>query len=177
MKATFSVNICNNQFSLQTININDIEYLRQWKNEHKEFFFYKNEISKIEQENWFFELNKRLSDHIFIVYDNTSPVGCIGARLTESCVDIYNVILGNKIYKGKHVMKNALWAVVSLNSLLYFAKPNRVSVLKNNPAINWYEKIGFKIINNFQDYVLMEFQDSIIDTKYNFNINISLPLI
>ena len=177
MKTEVTVRICDNHFELKTINIKDAEVLRLWKNEHKEFFFYNKEISSQEQQDWIKSLSKRLNDYMFIISEDKIPVGCIGSRLLDDYVDIYNVILGNKEYKGKHVMKNALWAVVSLCNLIYMNKSIRVSVLNNNPAIKWYEKIGFQIIDRFQDYVLMQFENSIIDTQYDFKINITLPTI
>ncbi len=175
MKTEIKVMICQKQFMLRSSVQEDIEVLRLWKNYHKEFFFYKNEITKEEQYSWFNALAERANDHMFIIEDKQNPVGCIGARLYSEYVDIYNVILGDKNYKGKHIMKNALWAVVSLSNFIYNFKPVCVSVLKSNPAINWYEKIGFEKVSTFEKHVVMQFMNNTIDTKYNFCLNITLP--
>ncbi|MBG0764705.1 MAG: GNAT family N-acetyltransferase, partial [Tissierellales bacterium] len=123
---------------MRSVEEKDAETLRNWKNEHKEHFFFKKEISKDDQLIWFKTFHERLNDFMFIIEDKNQPIGCIGARLYQESIDIYNVILGDKKYKGKHVMKNALWATVSFSNLIYYSKPVRVKVLTTNPAREWY---------------------------------------
>ncbi len=175
MKMTANTRICNDRYFLRTVEMDDAESLRIWKNEHKEFFFQKKEITPDEQAKWISSLNDREHDHMFVVMDNDKRIGCIGARLYNNAVDIYNVILGDKQYKGQHVMKNALWAMSSLCSLIYPGKQQIVRVLLNNPAIMWYQKIGFKTVETIEDHVIMQFDPLIISEKYDFSINISLP--
>ncbi len=138
--------ICGREFSLRTISYDDIQVLREWKNKHKEFFFLKTDISPEEQMQWYESFRTRENDHMFVVFKGNIHVGCLGARLKNDCIDFYNIILGDKSYKGKHVMTNSLLAVVSICSIRYPGMPIRVSVLKTNPAIEWYKKIGFEII-------------------------------
>ena len=45
MKTIFFTIIADEQISMRTIELKDVENLRIWKNSHKEFFFYKKEIS------------------------------------------------------------------------------------------------------------------------------------
>jgi RimJ/RimL family protein N-acetyltransferase len=165
-----------NKLTFRSIEKRDIEVLRIWKNQHNEFFFYKKEITFEEQEQWFKDLNNRLHDHMFIVTAGEEYVGCIGARLYQECIDIYNVILGDKKYSGQKVMSTALYAIVAFCNLIYRDKPIRVRVLRNNPAINWYKRIGFRTIDYFEDHVLMEFNPDVQKQSFLFKIEIFLPI-
>ena len=176
MKTKVKVNICDQKFTLRTIDLNDAEVLRLWKNDHKEFFFCKLEISHEDQKSWIKSLSERKDDHMFIIMHREKPIGCIGVRLYQEFADIYNVILGDKEYRGKHLMTNALKSVVSLCTLIFDNKPVRVRVLRTNPAIKWYEKIGFNIIDYYDDHVVMQYRTESINEKYDFDLNITLPL-
>lgn len=175
MKLNVKAELLSEKLILKSIDKNEIETIRIWKNEHKQYFFYQKDISEVEQLSWFDKFELNINDHMFIINDDKTPVGCIGARLINNYVDIYNVILGNKEYKGKHLMKNALWSVVTLFRYIYKTDNFQVSVLKNNPAIMWYEKIGFYKTEEFEDYIILKFNPNIINEKYNFKIDINLP--
>jgi len=177
MKTRATTHFCEEKFTLRSVLKTDAEVLRKWKNDHKEFFFHKQEISKEEQEKWIESLNARKDDHMFIIMDNETPIGSVGTRLYQEFVDIYNVILGDKSYKGKHVMTHAVWATVAFSNLVFVNKPVRVRVLRSNPAIKWYEKIGFNTIDYFDDHIFMQFRSQDIKTKCDFNIDITLPII
>jgi RimJ/RimL family protein N-acetyltransferase len=177
MKTKVTTKICEGNYILRTASKRDAEILRQWKNDHREFFFYKQEISKEEQEKWIDSLENRENDHMFIIMDDNKPVGSVGTRLYQEFVDIYNVILGDKSYKGKHVMTDAVWATVAFSNLVFVNKPVRVRVLRTNPAIKWYEKIGFNTIDYFDDHIFMQFRNQDIKTRFDFNIDITLPII
>ena len=174
MKTKASVMICDNRFNLRTIESDDTEVLRIWKNEHKEYFFYKKDITEEEQQLWFKAFSERQDDHMFVIEDNLKPIGCIGVRLHNNIVDVYNVILGDKKYKGMHVMTTALWAVVCFSNLIYKGKPASVRVLQSNPAIKWYEKIGFNLIGYNEDHIVMKFENTNFNESFNFKINILL---
>jgi len=176
MKAIVKTKICEGRFTLRSVIQSDAEILRKWKNEHREFFFYKHEISKEEQEKWIESFNERETDHMFIIMDEGKPVGLVGTRLYQEFVDIYNVILGDKSYKGEYVMTNAVWATVAFSDLVFKNRPIRVRVLRNNPAIKWYEKIGFNNIDYFDDHVVMQFRKNTNPKSYDFDLNITLPL-
>lgn len=176
MKIKAYTEICDNKYVVRTISNEDAEILRLWKNEHRQFFFYNKEISFDEQKLWMDQMNRRTNDFMFIVENNSVPIGCVGARVIEDFVDIYNVILGNKLYKGKHIMTEALWSVVSFCTLFFNSMPIRVRVLKSNPAIKWYEKIGFILTKDNSDYVEMQFMEKVITNHYKFNLIVYLPL-
>jgi RimJ/RimL family protein N-acetyltransferase len=175
MKTTVVNTILDDQVSMRSILLSDIEFLRKCKNDHKDFFFYKNEITKEAQLSWFNEFMLKNDDHMFVIEHNGTLIGCIGVRLYQEFADIYNVILGNKAYLGKHIMTFAVEATVAFSNLIYPNVPVRVRVLRNNPAIKWYEKIGFKTIDYFEDHLMMQFYNEQMNNTYMFNIEIELP--
>jgi ribosomal protein S18 acetylase RimI-like enzyme len=129
----------------------DIELLRKWKNKNRKYFFYKQIITKKQQLKWFKDYSDRIDDYIFIVMYGDLRVGCIGFRLIDDVIDIYNVILGDIHFKSKGIMSQAL-------NLMYGFMPDKditVKILTDNPAIKWYEKNGFFKINENKDYILM----------------------
>ena len=137
----------------------DIEYLRLLKNAHSEFFFHKQEIAQDQQEAWFLSYQSRMNDFMFIVWLNGARIGCMGIRLIDNKWDVYNVILGDYDHKGAGLMGR------SFQAMLTFARyirdtPIGLSVLKNNPAIWWYQKNGFKIDSDFLDHFVMSFDPS-----------------
>jgi len=162
--------ICEGKFAIRSVRECDIETLRIWKNAHKEFFFLKTEITKAMQKEWYRVFSARQNDHMFVVLDSNKYVGCIGARYQDDYVDLYNIILGDKEFKGKHVMVNALWSIATLSNQLYTDKPIRVRVLESNPAVNWYKKIGFVAFSVERDFVNMELDWKKITCQYSFSI-------
>ena len=78
---------------LRTINENDIEDLRSWKNENKNSFFLSQDITPEQQQKWFTAFSARENDHMFIVEQQTEghwkKIGCMGFRRLddEGCVD------------------------------------------------------------------------------------------
>lgn len=144
------------QFSMRTITEEDIEVLRQWKNSHREFFFHKDLISPEQQTLWYRQFSEAADDHMFVIVVEATIIGCIGARLLNGCVDIYNVILGRKEYGRRGIMSSALKATCAFVGLLYSGRPIQVRVLKENSAIRWYEKNHFVLTLMQEDHVVME---------------------
>jgi hypothetical protein len=146
---------------LRVAEVTDIEYLRELKNSHREYFFHKLEISHQQQFEWFAEYQSRLNDFMFIVSLNNVRLGCMGIRLRDNAWDVYNVILGDQRYKGAGWMGRAFQAMLSFSIGIHQA-PIGLSVLKNNPAIWWYEKNGFKVASEFSDHFMMLFDSSLV---------------
>lgn len=132
----------------------DIQYLRELKNLHREFFFYKDIITAEQQNVWFEKYLTRGDDYMFIVQTNNQKVGCMGIRLQDSCWDVYNVILGDHEFKGSGIMGRAFQLMLNF-ALSERDLPIRLNVLKNNPAIWWYEKNGFIITSDSPDFLTM----------------------
>ncbi len=143
--------------SLRLITIDNLENLRQWKNDHREFFFFKGEITSEQQREWFDKYQERPNDYMFIVLADNIEIGCIGIRLIDGIWDLYNVILALTEYGGKGLMSRALMDIVHFANLQNFVSITS-KVLKKNPAVSWYRKNGFVIISEKEDYYNMLYQ-------------------
>jgi RimJ/RimL family protein N-acetyltransferase len=131
-----------NNVSLDTISSSDLDNLRNWKNAHRKYFFLKSIITKKMQLQWFEEFKQRDDDYMFILNYEENKIGCIGYRLLDGLVDIYNVILGNKSFASKGLMSFAIKLLCSY-ILDNYKSDITVRVLLDNPARKWYEKNGF----------------------------------
>ena len=139
---------------IRSIKIKDIEILRNWKNQNKNFFFTKKAISIPQQKKWFQLYNQQTYDLMFMVVFEEENFGCMGMRWIKNNWDIYNVMLGNKKYGSKGYMGQAFKVMTNLAKELKIG-PIKLNVIKRNPAIKWYEKQGFKIINSYKRYHIM----------------------
>jgi len=137
------------------IGPSDLENLRVWKNAHRQFFFHRQEIQPVQQQEWYAGYMQRPNDYMFIVKQGGQAIGCMGIRLLEDGWDVYNVILGIADFAGRGLMGRALQLI------LKFARDRRhrlisLKVLKKNPAIGWYKKNGFRITADDGDHLIMQ---------------------
>ncbi len=140
---------------LRTIVREDIELLREWKNQHRQFFFHKGNITEKEQSEWYERWSQFDDDHLFMIISGSERVGCIGTRFYNKTSDIYNVILGAKEYGGKGVMADALYATIAISQFLRPAAAVCVRVLRENPAVGWYKRNGFVEVTANVEFVTM----------------------
>jgi RimJ/RimL family protein N-acetyltransferase len=134
----------------------DLEHLRKWKNEQKQFFFYQEEITHNQQDQWYEGYLKRPNDIILMTEYEQQIFGCMGIRWQENHWDIYNVILGFRKFGGRGLMGNAFSAMLDF-AVAYKASPISLQVLKKNPAVQWYQKQGFEITETRESFFLMMF--------------------
>jgi RimJ/RimL family protein N-acetyltransferase len=162
-------------FSLRTMGEDDIELLRDWKNEHRQFFFHKDIISREQQQGWFGRFEQARDDHMFVVMVEGRKIGCMGVRLLEGGVDVYNVILGVKGYGRKGIMSAALNGVCAYGRFLYPGRPVQLRVLTDNPAVPWYEKNGFQIIARRDDHLVMELK-GVVSGQFRCRLELTIPM-
>ena len=149
---------------LRAIGREDIENLRIWKNRHKNSFFLNRDILPEEQERWFAAFQDRADDYMFVVEQAAAgdwqSIGCLGFRklADEASVDAYNIMRGEKgAHAASFTMSDAFRAMLAFAASRYADLPIRCKVLCNNPAVEWYKKNDFSIIENVNDeYYLME---------------------
>ena len=145
-----------NNIRLRLAEHGDNELLRTWKNNNKRSFFYQQEISPNQQKEWFFAYQKRENDYIFMVEEfvdlKYEPIGCMGFRVKDEEIDLYNIIRGKKsrtgasMHRAMHIMLNYI--------LLKYDLPLKCDVLKDNPAVDWYKKCGFDILREIEYYIM-----------------------
>jgi len=159
---------------LRTIGKEDIENLRIWKNTNKGSFFLNKDITSAQQEKWFENFRERGDDYMFIVEQKVAEdwkeIGCLGFRklADEGCVDAYNIIRAIKIEPASFTMSDAFRLMLAFADSLYENLPIRCKVLVNNPAVEWYKKNDFSVVDRVDDeYYLMELSK---DSLKNFNL-------
>jgi RimJ/RimL family protein N-acetyltransferase len=153
---------------LRSISSEDIESLREWKNKNRKSFFYNKIITPGQQKKWYEDYSKRSDDYIFIINFMSSAIGCIGFRLSDGLIDIYNVILGKKEFGGRGLMGNALRLLCSY-IIDSFKEDITLNVLSNNKAKNWYKNNGFMEAGSRDDFIFMKLSiNKFKNLKYNF---------
>ena len=141
--------------SLRSIQQADQANLRNWKNKNRNGFFYKEIITEEEQLKWYHGYLSRLNDYMFIVQVGSVDIGCMGFRLMNEGWDIYNVILGNPDFGKKGNMAHAFTIMCSFAQSLNLINIS-AKVVKENPALDWYCRNGFRVAATFNDYIEIE---------------------
>ena len=126
---------------LFTIEKSDIEALRVNKNKNREFFFLKDEITEEDQEKWYQAFQEREDDHMFVCKESGKVFGCMGFRLFENKVDAYNIM---RFCESSYSIKFCFSKMLEAAKIEFPEKKIQVRVLKTNPAISWYESLGFE---------------------------------
>jgi ribosomal protein S18 acetylase RimI-like enzyme len=142
---------------LRSVSQTDLEFLRKWKNEQKLFFLYQDEITANQQEQWYESFKQRPNDIMLITEYSQQIFGCMGIRWREHNWDVYNVILGLQEFGGRGLMGLAFSKLLNLAGSLKSAKIS-LQVLKTNPAVKWYQKQGFEIVETHDSFFFMIFQ-------------------
>jgi hypothetical protein len=150
--------ICSREYPairLRTAGEQDLENLRKWKNANRKSFFYQNEISPGEQVRWFDGFRGRENDFMFVVEECTATsarsFGCVGFRILDDVIDIYNIIRGEHAANAEARMSDAVRIMCSYARSLS-SKQIACKVLVDNSAVEWYLGIGFAICRKNETY-------------------------
>ncbi len=133
------------EIRLRTIDAADCERLRVWKNGHRRAFFYQEEITPEGQALWYAGYRARPDDYMFVIETRAGEaIGCVAVRLLPGGhADIYNVIVGDPAQAGRGYGGQAVRLASSYAHML--APAVTVKVLRDNPAVAFYEKVGYDI--------------------------------
>jgi ribosomal protein S18 acetylase RimI-like enzyme len=142
------------EICLRTIETADIEDLRLWKNANSLSFFLKEKISPEGQKEWFKGYLARPQDFMFLVESGDLRAGCMGFRILEEAADCYNII-GAPASQGLGIMQAAILLMCSFIRNEY-TKEIICLVLKENPALDWYLKFGYRILSEYSDHYKLE---------------------
>ena len=139
----------------------DIETLRVWKNANRQAFFCKYVITEEQQELWYqgyWIRNLHGLDFMYIVQCNGIDVGCIGYRIINRSIDLYNIMLGDTAFKGKGIIKQALKLLWNYLRNKYDI-PITVKVLLDNYKMwEWYILNNWSIAEVGKDYILLTYK-------------------
>jgi hypothetical protein len=139
---------------LKQAEAGDLEDLRTWKNTWKQRCFYKAEISPEQQKGWFAKLQANPTDLMLLAQQQTPQgyisFGCLGFRVHENSLEIYNTIRGRNNETITHTLTQA--TTLMLNWLLRtYNKPVCGKVLAANPTRPWFESLGFEVAETGSD--------------------------
>lgn len=130
---------------LRSIGSGDLEDLRRWKNDHREAFFFKEEITPQGQRRWFEGYLERSEDCMFVVEAGAARAGCLGFRMEEGgAADCYNII-ASPAGRGKGLLKAGMGLMCSY-LLAERTREICLKVLADNPAAGFYESCGYRIV-------------------------------
>jgi ribosomal protein S18 acetylase RimI-like enzyme len=141
--------------ALRAVGPEDLDNLRNWKNENRRSFFFQGIISPEGQRQWFEGYLKREHDYMFLVLSEGRTAGCMGFRLLEGKGDIYNVILAVPEMGGRGVMGRA-FNIMCSHALKNYPSGLGLKVLIDNPARGWYLRNGFREIEAREDHLVLE---------------------
>ncbi|HAN10434.1 MAG TPA: N-acetyltransferase [Clostridiales bacterium] len=152
---------------LRPLNENDLETLMNWRNKDKirEWFLNNRVITKEEQIVWFERYISNNDDMMFIIEDTTLnlPIGVVALYNidnTRNIAEFGRLMIGEEIARGKSIGYKASKLICHFAFSTLNMNEVYLSVLANNtPAINIYEKVGFKgtcnYIINDKDLIMM----------------------
>jgi hypothetical protein len=140
---------------VRTIDADDLEDLRNWKNANAKSFFDQSFITEEGQQLWYRGYQSRAHDHMFIIVLEGIPIGCLGYRLLDDGIDFYNVIRGVPGPPNGE-MSRAFQALMRSSTENYPHRNITVKVTNGNPAMTWYQRNGFTVESGHRHYVLMK---------------------
>lgn len=151
--------------ALRSIQENDLEDLRCWKNDNRKSFFYQELISPKQQEQWYAQYLDREWDYMFMIEEQGYSIGCMGFRIQdEGIADLYNIIRGRKGL-GKIYMIDSMHLMLSFIADTFPKVRLQCDVLKNNPAVAWYQKCGFAILEEREYYIMEIVREKILQIQ------------
>ncbi len=144
-----------NFFYLRTIIESDLEILRVNKNKNKNSFFLKEDITEEQQKKWFEKISEEKENFMFVCIEDDKTFGCIGFRNLGEVIDVYNVM---RFEPSKTSMAKCINVLIEEINKQYKYFPIQVIVLKDNPAIDWYKKVGFYTEEEMESSVKMYYK-------------------
>jgi hypothetical protein len=155
---------------LRGIDAGDLEDLRVWKNRDRDRFFFRGIINPADQARWYGGFRAREDDFMFMAEapraPRPEPFGCLGFRLLEGVVDVYNVIRGRELAGEDARMSDALALMCS--HALSFGRDVTCKVLRDNPALGWYERCFFVKVEERADHHLLRLDvRSFVPVRYH----------
>ncbi len=135
----------------------DLGRLRVWRNANACRFHQQADITSQGQKEWYKAYLSRADDHLFLVMEGNRPIGCIGIRLIGDVWDLYNIIRGMESPGSGGFMSVALEMVIEFaRGLRPLAV--RAEVLLDNPAMNWYLRNGFVVVERREKSLMIVYR-------------------
>jgi hypothetical protein len=94
---------------------------------------------------------------MFVCKESEIIFGCMGFRLFEEKIDAYNIM---RFCPSQITMETCMKKMMEFAAEIFPSKQIQVRVLKHNPAISWYEKIGFEKVSDETNFVTLYYKKS-----------------
>lgn len=145
---------------LKPLRGEEIQRIRKWRNENREYFIDQEYISKKAQERWFKSYKKQGTKIVFVIYAYDRPIGTVSVDNKPNeygDIEIGNVLIGEKADRGHGLMQGTFKQLSSI----YTGKKFYLRVLRNNlKAISSYLKFGFKQVAETKDILILSYDNS-----------------
>lgn len=148
---------------LRPVAKKDLEFCRALRNENRYACFYQKEISKKEQKKWW-GLYCSEPGELFVVEKRVgfryARIGCVGYKIRDDFVDLYNVMLLHK-WRGQGIVPLAIGMLKTVLPDECKWMPIGVYVLRSNyDEYKWYLRNGFLVVSESDTYYLMYMKDN-----------------
>ena len=144
------------QVKLVTIDASDLDMLRLWRNDPKisQHMLSQDIISKEQQERWFEKVSQDSSQRHFIIWYKDKPIGAANLKALDgkSLESTSAIEPGLYIYEDKYRANLLAFApTLLLNDFSFYdigvEKLKAVVLAENQAALNYNQKLGYKIVN------------------------------
>jgi|SRR3972149_7668727 len=144
--------------TLRELQKGDLEIIRKWRNENRQFFFTQTEITPEMQINWYIKRYvTNPDDTIFVVFYENIPVGTLAIIKRGNDFELGRVMLGEKKYKRHGIMGGAVEKLLANYETKNKNQRIFLEVLKGNKsATSFYEKHGFLTVGENEKEFIME---------------------
>jgi len=144
------------------IENSDNDLLRKWKNKNRQSFFYREIISSSEQRSWFIAYEVDPLSAMLIWTPDEGECGSIGLRRVANVIEVYNVMSWCEATRGTGKFLISVRGLLLLVSEYFPETSIQTSVLHQNQAVQWYQKLGFNKVElltheSGQEFILMKF--------------------
>ena len=146
------------QIEFRTIEQEDIEQLRQWRNRDdiRLMMVDQSEVSHEQQQAWFEGLGMQTTRYHFALWFRDQLIGYANASVAESDVSNTGLYIGHEKYRGSML---SLCVGVGLSEWCFEQLPitqiNAQVVPHNQAALRFNESIGYRIVNQDKDWVFL----------------------
>ena len=143
--------------SLQTISIDDLELIRNWRNDSSvnQYLLTRNVISFQQQLEWFSSLNNGTSIY-FILKNEDNSIGLVYAHKID-CINRSfegSIFIGDEQYLSSHYpVKAVLMLSFFLFEKLQFKTAYSIVNRKNKNAIDLDSRLGYRTIDGDMNFV------------------------
>ena len=146
--------ISDGDISLRTLIIDDIEMLRNWRNQEsiRYSFIFNEKITRLQQEQWFIRYNSDENDYMFIALYKGVPIGAsalYNINKKENSAEFGRLMLGDVSQRGLGLGKRITRLTTRMGFETFKLHRIYLEVFEENTyALKIYKELGYKVTGN-----------------------------